>query len=104
MGKPWGAPTSWDEVCRRAAGRARYHALRRFQRDLRRVEVMDKLVEYGLGPGVQARIARELGVSNATICRDMKALVYNRAPCPCCGTVVPKDRFDGCRGKPQGRK
>jgi hypothetical protein len=93
MGKPWGAPTSWDEVCRRAAGRARYHALRRFQRQERRLLVVELLRRYGLVHGVQARISRELGVSEATVSRDVAALLKDRAACPCCGTVVPKERI-----------
>ena len=94
MGKPWGSPTSWDEVCRRAAGRRRYHAIRRLQRDLRRQEVLERLVRYGLGHGVQARIGRELGVSEATVSRDVKALLLSHAPCPCCGTVVPREQVE----------
>src|SRR5262245_46973112 len=94
MSKPWSAPTSWDEVCRRAAGRAKYHALRRLQRELRRSKVMDLLAKYGLVHGVQARISRELAVSQAVISRDVKALMYNHTPCPCCGTLVPWDRID----------
>jgi predicted DNA-binding transcriptional regulator YafY len=94
MGKPWGAPTSWDEVCRRAAGRARYHAMRRAQRVLRRRKVLRLLRRYGCCHGVQARIARELGVSEATVSRDVAALLLSQAPCPCCGTVIHRDRLN----------
>jgi hypothetical protein len=93
MSKNWSAPTTKDEVARRAAGRARYHALRRFQRQLRRQQVIELLGRYGYDRGVQARISRELGVSEASISRDVAALLKDRAPCPCCGTVVPKDRI-----------
>jgi hypothetical protein len=93
MGKPWSAPTSWDEVVRRAAGRRKYHALRRFQRALRRQQVAELLTRYGLRPGVRARIARELGVSQATISRDVKAVEESMAPCPCCGSLVPREQL-----------
>jgi hypothetical protein len=93
MGKPWGAPTTWDEVCRRAAGRAKYHALRRVQRAVRRKKVLRRLRRYKAVPGVQARIARELGVSEATISRDVKALLDTHVPCPLCRTVVDRHRL-----------
>jgi hypothetical protein len=92
MGKTWASPASWDEVCRRAAGRRRYHAVRRVRRELRRKQVLELLVRHGHGHGVQARIARELGVSQATICRDVRALLPSHAPCPRCGTVVSRER------------
>jgi hypothetical protein len=95
MGKPWGSPTTWDEVQRRAAGRRRYHALRRLWRELRRGEVVKLLARYGYSHGVQARIARELGVSEATICRDVRATLLTHGPCPRCGTIVPRKRFGG---------
>jgi len=43
---------------------------------MRRAQVARLLREYGLvDHGVCARIARELGVSRATICRDRQALM-----------------------------
>src|SRR5689334_18722780 len=91
--KPWGAPTSWEEVCRRKAGRDRYHAVRRVQREVRRIEVLKLLHKWGYVWGTQARIARELGVSPATVSRDVSAILNTHAPCPVCETVVERDRL-----------
>jgi hypothetical protein len=49
------------------------------------IEVMDNRGKGGLGWGVQSRIARDLGVHRATVCRDIAAILYNHAPCPRCG-------------------
>jgi hypothetical protein len=38
--------------------------------------------------GNQARLARELGVSRATICRDVRAILAWGHPCPCCGAYT----------------
>jgi hypothetical protein len=79
-GGAWGAPTSWDVVCRRAAGRRRYNAGRRFLRNLRRAQIVCRLAGTGVPAsvggfrGIQARLAQELGVSPATISRDLRAL------------------------------
>jgi hypothetical protein len=73
---PWTAFNSFDAVCRRAAGRSRYHALRRFQRAQRRCQVAHLLGKYGLGRyGVLSRIARDLGVHRSTITRDVAVLL-----------------------------
>jgi hypothetical protein len=62
---------SFDQICRRAGGRRRYNYQREAAKEARRKEVERLLNEYGQKvPGVQARIARELGVSEATISRD----------------------------------
>jgi hypothetical protein len=54
---------------------------------------VELLGRYGLVHGVQARISRELGVSEATVSRDVAAVLKGRAACPCCGTVVSTDRI-----------
>jgi hypothetical protein len=72
----WTAYTSFDAVCRRAAGRNRYHALRRFQSAQRRGKVVRLLGKYGLGRyGVLSLIARELCVHRSTISRDVAILL-----------------------------
>ncbi len=81
----WRALTTWDEVCRRSSGRRAYNALRRDRAMLRRQKVVQLLRRYGRGHGVQARMARELGVSEATISRDIAALWALGHGCPCCG-------------------
>jgi hypothetical protein len=93
MGNEWTSPASWDVVCRRSAGRRRYHAVRRLRRDLRRERVAELLLRYGLGRGVQARIARELGVHRSVITKDVQALLDTYAACPCCGSFVPRDQI-----------
>jgi DNA invertase Pin-like site-specific DNA recombinase len=71
----WAAPTGRDEVCRRASGRRHYNAVRRFRAVFRRLQVVRLLGAYGLTRrGSQAKIARELGVSRSTVCRDMAFL------------------------------
>jgi hypothetical protein len=87
----WSEPTSDDEAHARAAGRRRHNALRRFRAQLRRVQVLNLAGELGgFHPGVQAQIARLLGVSEATISRDVAAILSGPDPrdagrCPFCG-------------------
>jgi hypothetical protein len=69
----WNASVSPEAAYRRASGRRRYHAQRRTNRFFRRMLVFDRLRDEGLHYGAQARWARELGVSEATICRDVAA-------------------------------
>jgi hypothetical protein len=88
----WSAPTDSQAAYQRAGGRRGYNARRRFQADVRRWSlVLDLLFEYGLMTrGVLSRIARELGVSRSTVCRDRRALLTSFRPCPRCGAPVPK--------------
>jgi hypothetical protein len=70
---------TWEAVCRRAGGRRRYNAGRRFLRNLRRAQIVSRLAGtswlYARPPhGLQAALARVLGVSPATISRDLRAL------------------------------
>src|SRR4051794_27592031 len=81
MAIDWWAYTSIDVVHRRAGGRRGYNARRSFQRLLRRRRVFELLVErFGVEGlfghhGACAAVARELGVSRATICRDRQYLL-----------------------------
>jgi hypothetical protein len=86
----WSTPTSWEEVCRRAAGRRHYNGVRRVLALARRREVARLLrVKGGLTTrGTQAAVARELGVSRSTISRDVAYLLRQSRPCPCCGALV----------------
>src|SRR5207244_4881063 len=77
----------------RAGGRRRYNALRRDRADIRRIEVADRLATYGWTYGVQARIAEELGVSDATISRDLKAIFPGAIECPTCACRHPMERW-----------
>jgi hypothetical protein len=69
---------SWDAVCRRAAGRKRYNAWRQRRAAERRWLVWRLLQEYGGAHGAQAKIARTLGVSKATVCLDLARLHRDR--------------------------
>jgi hypothetical protein len=71
----WSDPVSAEVASRRAGGRRRYHALRRDLAMVRRSEVAKLVRAYGRQRGTQARIARELNVSEATISRDIASLL-----------------------------
>lgn len=93
MGKKWSAPVSDGEAARRAGGRRAYNAARRVQAQERRRQVAELLNKYGLLEyGTQARIADELGVSRATVHRDVRAILKLVRLCECCGSLVPRDR------------
>jgi DNA-binding CsgD family transcriptional regulator len=87
----WSQPTSWAEVKKRAAGRYKYNALRQVRAALRRREVLRLLGELGWTYGSQAQIARQLGVSEATISRDLAMLLPLVKECPTCGGLTPRD-------------
>jgi Arc/MetJ-type ribon-helix-helix transcriptional regulator len=75
MSNSWSHPTTWAEVCQRSNGRRKYHSIRRLQARLRRQQVAQHLRREGLGYGVKAQLARTLGVSNATITSDVRAIL-----------------------------
>jgi hypothetical protein len=78
----WSAPVPDAVAFRRAGGRRKYNAMRRLQRDQRRHRVCQLYWQLLAGrlPGIPKEwglatiIARLLGVSRATICRDLQAL------------------------------
>jgi hypothetical protein len=73
MGMNWSAPTDFDLVCRRAAGRRRYNAKRQAEaRERFKIVLAATFPPEGRKRGTQAQLARELGVHPATICRDVK--------------------------------
>ncbi len=67
-------PKSAEEAYRRAGGRRRYHTQRRREAEERRARVAELVMRWGWVQGTQVRIARELGVSEATISRDMRRI------------------------------
>jgi hypothetical protein len=87
----WTVPTTRQEVYRRAGGRGRYNAVRKCRAALRRREVLKLLGAWGLGPGVQARMAAHLGVSASTISRDFRWLLPLVEACPRCGTLTARE-------------
>jgi hypothetical protein len=79
MPRKW-IPKTFEEACKRAAGRRRYHAQRRCARDKRQLLIMDILVQlnwqhYGAG----RILAEALSVDPATISRDIKYILEWRA-------------------------
>ena len=91
MGGNWNATTSWAEVCRRAGGRRRYNAGRRFLRNVRRAEIFGRIAGKPWQSiwGLQAALARALGVSRSTICRDLRAMRDPAYRMPVLGTCPP---------------
>jgi hypothetical protein len=97
----WSESTSDEEMQRRAGGRRLYNGVRQCRAALRRRELMTivvrsrlKLLEHG----TQARLARQLGVSRSTVCRDMKRIFAEaraRGRCPFCQTrsFIDRDRI-----------
>jgi hypothetical protein len=66
-------PKTFEQACKRAAGRRRYNAQRQRARDQRQLGIMGILVElnwprYGIG----RKLAKVLSVDPATISRDLK--------------------------------
>ncbi len=79
---------TWDEVCRRAAGRRHYNSHRAFMATWRRHQVLDYWRKSQGRRGWQAEAAGALGVHRSTITRDMQellALLHREEPCPLCG-------------------
>lgn len=99
--KTWSAATDAAEVWARAGGRRRYNKWRQFMARYRRTAVLRlaNLYEPGglWGYGVQAHVARELGVSPSTICRDIKIILrrfHLRDECPGCGSRLLPRGYD----------
>lgn len=68
-----------EQAYRRAGGRRRYNLQRQKAARARRDEVRRLLELYGeQRRGTQARIARELGVSEATVSRDVREILSFR--------------------------
>jgi hypothetical protein len=77
----WSQATSFDVVCRRASARRHFNAVRQFQATLRRAHLRQILAQYPPGrEPYQYELARQLGVSQPTICRDLQFL--RRPPPP----------------------
>ena len=95
----WSEAVSTDEAHARAAARRRWNSVRQARAAVRRGQIAEMLTGVGfLVPGMQARIAATLGVSRATISRDVQAILRGvPAPmCPCCGALRAQalDRLD----------
>ena len=97
MSGTWSMPVSPEEAARRAGGRRKYNRVRQAKAFWRRVEISRLMARRGaFEPGYQAELARKLGVSRSTVCRDMKALAAIRFRCPECDAMTnppPKYSF-----------
>src|SRR2546428_13791699 len=84
----WSALTTPEIRRRRSGGRNRYNSQRRVLAVVRRMRILELLKRYSvMDRGTQARFARELRVSEATISRDLKALLQSGSICRCCGQL-----------------
>jgi hypothetical protein len=84
MVRTWWIPVSRDEAARRAGGRRAYNASRQFKAAMRRERVIVLLLARGFDYGSQRHAAAILGVSPATITRDVRVLRtwLQRQGCP----------------------
>jgi hypothetical protein len=89
----WSERVSDGDAAARAGGRRRYNGVRRDRARFRRIAVVQRVLSDGWTYGVQARIAEELGVSDATICRDLKAIFPGAIQCPVCACRHPMERW-----------
>jgi hypothetical protein len=104
----WSAPVSNAEAARRAGGRKRWNAWRRWMAFYRRCEISRLLFSQGSTKrGFQAKLARTLNVARSTISRDIAKLLEDGARrCPLCQSQQwpPPKRFDYCEEEsPDGR-
>src|SRR5262249_31394405 len=98
----WGAYTTPEVVAKRAAGRRAYNRRRQWQAMLRRLQIRRILFVQGraLEPGIQAKLARQLGVDRSVVCRDIQRIKAERGAqvCPQCGALhtesLVADPFD----------
>jgi hypothetical protein len=86
--KSWSAPVTAAEASRRARGRRAYNLVRQWRQLKRRAKV-DELWHSRVTAQnyrrLGAQIARELGVSRSTVCRDLQWLrwvLFNERPLP----------------------
>jgi hypothetical protein len=101
----WSQWTDAETARRRAGGRRHYNAVRRFRAMFRRLEVARLLSSVIPKRGEQTRIARALGVSRATISRDIAFLRDESLPCPSCGRfrfAVAPELFRGLESEGTG--
>jgi hypothetical protein len=73
----WRQPVDDQAASKRAGGRRHYNRVRQLRAHLRLgriVRLLVKLKATGTEWGVRSEIARRLGVSRATVCRDMQRI------------------------------
>ena len=93
-------PQTREEFYKRASGRRHYNSMRQFKARERRLEVCELFFRLGFNKwGVRAEIADRLGVSEATVSRDVKAVLAEFYPCPRCGAARERQRKEVPRWK-----
>jgi hypothetical protein len=104
----WSAPTTWNEVKARAAGRRRWNTTRRWRARMRRVQIAKRLTvlqreawDRGslawMPRGVITQLCREFGVGQTTMHRDLKAIESWPAPEPSPKKRLKDPRFAWAR-------
>ena len=91
MTAAWSRPAPGVTVYHRASGRRAYNALRRDQAEIRRIEICEYLEDHPgvmLARGRQRQLAAHFGVSNSTMCRDMRVVTRRMHGCPTCGVLL----------------
>jgi hypothetical protein len=86
----WSQPVDEATMIRRARGRAKHNAWRKYLATMRRQRVVDLLLRYGFKYGVGSLIAAELRVHKSTVSRDIKALFPLMRTCPHCHQMMPR--------------
>ena len=81
----------WDEICRRASGRRRYNAHRSFMAEMRRAKLAKLFDRFDpFERGTRKKLAKVLGVSEATISRDLAVMLPLVEECPTCHQFIPR--------------
>jgi hypothetical protein len=75
---------------RAAGGRARWNRQRQMVALERQAKLAGLIAANGLHRGTQQMLARELGVSESTVSRDIRSIFsrHDEVRCPACGTGV----------------
>jgi hypothetical protein len=95
----WSDPVPSNEAHARASARRLYNGVRQTQAMVRVGEVVRMLNERGgFARGVQAQIARDLGVHRSTVTRDVQKILYaDRRSCPTCQRWLSDKDWDRLR-------
>lgn len=86
MTTKWSSLVSDHTAAVRAGGRRAHNALRRDQMLIRRRRVKELAIVLGPGRGLRHAISQQLGISLATVTRDLEAVKESfGCICPACG-------------------
>ena len=86
----WSEGTTLEEASKLAGGRRAYNRWRQCVALERQIAVLERIEAKGWVYGLQAQLARDLKVSEATISRDIQAIWRDGEidQCPACGQMV----------------